>query len=305
MASRVAELDAAGFLPSPGETEEDFVRRAESILERHREFDRLLEEEGRVAVFGIEASREEKIDPGIIASAGEVTWELYRFRTLHVPGFFLSRSVGLLWGGVLIGDPDERFSLFLVRDSFRTRERWLFYRRTELFAHELCHSMRMELKETTLEEYFAYQTSPSALRRYLGNCFIRDIDAILFVVPAVLLLAATVVRDFFLPGLPVWLFWILALVYPAFLLIRNASSRRVVRRAAKKLAAFGVREISPVLFRCTREELICLGGLAGASLFDRFRTEKAREELRWKIINERFINDGKTVEQEEPPNGVL
>jgi len=299
MPSRISELDAAGFMPAPGETEACFVSRAESILERHREFDRELEESGRLTVFdSIEVSRDEKIDPAVIAAAGDVTWGLYRFRTEHVPGFFLSRSVGLLWGGVLIGDPDERFSFFLIRNSFRTREKWLFYRRTELFAHELCHSMRMELKETTLEEFFAYQTSPSVLRRYLGNCFIRDVDAILFVLPALLLLAATLVRDFFLPGLPVPVFWILALVYPAFLLVRNALSLRVVRRAEKKLAAFGVEDVLPVLFRCTREELLQLGALADAPAFDRYRRERADVELRWKIINERFI------EKEEEKNGI-
>ena len=299
MPSRIAELDAAGFMPAPGEEQACFIRRAENILERHREFDRLLDESGRLTVFdSVEVSRDEKIDPAIIAESGDVTWRLYRFRTEHVPGFFLSRSVGLLWGGVLIGDPDECFSFFLIRNSFRTKEKWLFYRRTELFAHELCHSMRMELRETTLEEYFAYQTSPSLLRRYLGNCFIRDIDAILFVLPTLLLLAATLARDFFLPRLPVGVFWILALVYPAFLLIRNARSLRVVRRAAKKLASFGVTDVLPVLFRCTREELVRLGDLADASAFDRYRRERADVELRWKIINERF------VEKEEEQNGI-
>ena len=299
MPSRIAELDAAGFMPAPGEEQECFIRRAESILERHREFDRRLDESGRLTVFGsVEVSLDEKIDPAIIAGAGDVTWRLYRFRTEHVPGFFLSRSVGLLWGGVLIGDPDECFSFFLIRNSFRAKEKWLFYRRTELFAHELCHSMRMELKETSLEEYFAYQTSPSALRRYLGNCFIRDIDAILFVLPTLLLLAATLARDFFLPRLPLGVFWVLAPVYPAFLLIRNALSLRVVRRAAKKLAAFGVTDVLPVLFRCTREELVRLGALADAPAFDRYRRERAGAELRWKIINERF------VEKEEEQNGI-
>ena len=211
-----------------------------------------------------------------------------------MPGFFLSRSVGLLWGGCLIGDPDERFSLFLVRNSFRNKERWLFYRRTELFAHELCHSMRMELHETTLEEYFAYQTSPSWLRRYLGNCFIRDWDAVLFVIPALLLFAASVVRDFVYPALWIMPFWILAFIYPLFLFFRNARSRRVVKRAGKKLEQFGISDVQAILFRCTREELLQLGDLADKAEFDRYAADLAQKELRWKIILERFI----TVEKE-------
>ena len=174
MSSRIAGLDAAGFMPLPGESEADFIKRSEGILACHRDFEEMLEVQGKLTVFDfVEVKKEEKIPPEIMEQAGEVTWNLYRFKVSHVPGFFLSRAVGLLWGGCLIGDPDEHFSLFLIRNSFRKKERWLFYRRTELFAHELCHSMRMELHESTLEEYFAYQTSPSRLRRYLGNCFIR------------------------------------------------------------------------------------------------------------------------------------
>ena len=296
MASYIAELDAAGFLPVPGESERDFIARAEGILACHRDFDEALELEGELRVFDfVQVSREEKIDPEIIDKSGEVTWNLYRFKAPHVPGFFLSRSVGLLWGGCLIGDPDERFSLFLIRNVFRTRERWLFYRRTELFAHELCHSMRMELHESTLEEYFAYQTSPSMLRRYLGNCFIHDWDAVLFVLPTLLLLGATIVRDFLYHSFWVWPFWVLAFIYPAFLLFRNARSRRVVKKAGKNLKKFQIPYVEPILFRCTREELLQLGKLADRAAFDRYASDLAEKELRWKIILERFVNVEKEI----------
>ena len=294
--SQIAELDAAGFMPVPGESEEMFVSRVRGILDRHAQFDALLAENKTLTVFGeITVEEREKIPPEIIARAADVTWELYKFRTSHVPGFFLSRSVGLLWGGCLIGDPDENFSLFLIRNAFRTREKWLFYRRTELFAHELCHSMRLELRETTLEEHFAYQTSPSALRRYLGNCFIRDVDAVLFVVPALLLLAATLVRDFFWGAMPVGPFWILVFVYPLFLLLRNAASRRVVKKAARKLNEFGITETDAILFRCTREELCALGALENREQFDRLILDLGSRELRWKIIIERFITRENTT----------
>ena len=296
MSSCIAGLDAAGFMPLPGESEADFIKRSEGILACHRDFEEMLEAQGKLTVFDfVEVKKEEKIPAEIMEQAGEVTWDLYRFKAPHVPGFFLSHSIGLLWGGCLIGDPDEQFSLFLIRNSFRNKERWLFYRRTELFAHELCHSMRMELHETTLEEYFAYQTSPSRLRRYLGNCFIRDWDAVLFVIPALLLFAASIVRDFFYPSLWIMPFWILAFVYPLFLLVRNARSRRVVKRAGKKLERFGISDVQAILFRCTREELLQLGCLADRAGFDRYAADMAQKELRWKIILERFINVEKEI----------
>ena len=136
MTSRISQLDAAGFLPAPGETEEEFLARTRAILDRHSEFEHLLTEEKELTVFdNITVSETAKIDPQILTAASEVTWDLYRFKTAHVPGFFLSRSIGLLWGGCLIGDPDENFSLFLIRNAFRTRERWMFYRKLYRFCH--------------------------------------------------------------------------------------------------------------------------------------------------------------------------
>ena len=186
--ARGAELDGAGFLPRRGESAEQFFRRVETILGIHREFEAELAAAGEVGVYGLQLRSQDRIPDEIIGEAEEVTDRLYSFRTRHVPGFFLSRDVGLLWGGCMICDPDHPLSVFLIRGAFRKRQRWLFYNRRELLAHELCHSMRQSLEEITLEEYFAYQTSPSRLRRYLGNCFIREYDAIWFVIPALLLL---------------------------------------------------------------------------------------------------------------------
>ena len=228
-----------------------------------------------------------------------MTDRLYSFRTRHVPGFFLSRDVGLLWGGCMICDPDHPLSVFLIRGAFRKRQRWLFYNRRELLAHELCHSMRQSLEEITLEEYFAYQTSPSRLRRYLGNCFIREYDAIWFVIPALLLLLAQVAQSFWLPGLPVWPFWPVALAYPAFLLIRNGISRRLVKRAAKKLAAFGVEKPSAVLFRLDRGEIRRIGAMERPGEFEQYAAERKESDFRWAILYARFLTGNPPPEPEE------
>lgn len=287
---RYCALDAAGFLPGAGETPAEFLARVEAILDAHREFETELAEKGELVVFdGIRVRTSDRIPAEIIAEAEEVTGRLYDFRVRHVPGFFLSRDVGLLWGGCLIADTELPLSIFLIRGAFRTRERWLFYNRRELLAHELCHSMRQSLHEITLEEHFAYQTSPSRLRRYLGNCFIRERDAICFIVPALLLLCAQFAQTFWLPRLPVWPFWPVALAYPAFLLLRNMVSRQLVTRAARKLIQFGVARPGPVLFRCTREELRQLGAFAVREDFENFVDRRAGEELRWAIIRRRFM----------------
>ena len=287
--ARGVELDGAGFLPRRGESAEQFFRRVETILGIHREFEAELAAAGEVGVYGLQLRSQDRIPDEIIGEAEEVTDRLYSFRTRHVPGFFLSRDVGLLWGGCMICDPDHPLSVFLIRGAFRKRQRWLFYNRRELLAHELCHSMRQSLEEITLEEYFAYQTSPSRLRRYLGNCFIREYDAIWFVIPALLLLLAQVAQSFWLPGLPVWPFWPVALAYPAFLLIRNGISRRLVKRAAKKLAAFGVEKPSAVLFRLDRGEIRRIGAMERPGEFEQYAAERKESDFRWAILCARFL----------------
>ncbi len=297
--ARGVELDGAGFLPRRGESAEQFFRRVETILGIHREFEAELAAAGEVGVYGLQLRSQDRIPDEIIGEAEEVTDRLYSFRTRHVPGFFLSRDVGLLWGGCMICDPDHPLSVFLIRGAFRKRQRWLFYNRRELLAHELCHSMRQSLEEITLEEYFAYQTSPSRLRRYLGNCFIREYDAIWFVIPALLLLLAQVAQSFWLPGLPVWPFWPVALAYPAFLLIRNGISRRLVKRAAKKLAAFGVEKPSAVLFRLDREEIRRIGAMEQPGEFEQYAAERKESDFRWAILCARFLTGNPPPEPEE------
>lgn len=297
--ARGVELDGAGFLPRRGESAEQFFRRVETILGIHREFEAELAAAGEVGVYGLQLRSQDRIPDEIIGEAEEVTDRLYSFRTRHVPGFFLSCDVGLLWGGCMICDPDHPLSVFLIRGAFRKRQRWLFYNRRELLAHELCHSMRQSLEEITLEEYFAYQTSPSRLRRYLGNCFIREYDAIWFVIPALLLLLAQVAQSFWLPGLPVWPFWPVALAYPAFLLIRNGISRRLVKRAAKKLAAFGVEKPSAVLFRLDRGEIRRIGAMERPGEFEQYAAERKESDFRWAILYARFLTGNPPPEPEE------
>ncbi len=289
---RLVALDAAGWLAAPGETAEEFFARVEAWRDARRRFDAALEADGQAACFNQELtlSAADRVPGAITAEAAELTESLYAFENTEIPGFFLSRGVGLLWGGCMIADPEERLSLFLLRNAFRTRRRFLVYGRRELLAHELCHAMRLPLEELTREEFFAYQTSPSRLRRYLGNCFIHERDALLFLAGALLLPAAQALNTFFFPEFPVWPFWILAFLYPAFLLWRNQRARNGYFRALRRLRRFGVKRPAAVLFRVTDAELRALGTLPDAESFRKWAAKQSETELRWRVIRLRFLS---------------
>ena len=289
--------DAAGFLITEGESAEDFFRRIDDTAAVYDTFESELRGGNKVKVFDLfEVSSDCRISPELTLEAADITEDLYGFAVYHVPGFYLTRQIGLLWGGCLIGDPEQNFAVFLLRNAFREKRRFLNYRREELLAHELCHSVRHVMNEPRLEEYFAYQTSPSPLRRYLGNCFISDKDAWGFLLPVMLLPIAELVRALLVPGFPSWIFWITALIYPLFLLWRNSRSRKLVNTARKVLKSAGVAKCEAVLFRSLPHELEEIGSCFD---FEQYARDKAESNLRWQVIYERFIRQSVPENSEE------
>ena len=296
---KLVELDSRGFLITDSGSAGEFLQRIEETGKVYADFEKKLSEKKKVEVFGMfEVSSKNRIAPELSMEAAEITEKLYGFQVHHVPGFYLTREIGLLWGGCLIGDPEQNFAVFLLRNAFRKQRRFLNYRREELLAHELCHSVRHVLEEPLLEEYFAYQTSPSPLRRYLGNCFISDKDAWGFLLPVLLLPLAELVKALWYPQFPSWIFWITATFYPLYLLWRNHRSRQVVAKARRILSASAVvKQVEAVLFRCKFEEL---QEFAAAKPEDvQFLAErKAEKSLRWQVIMKRFFQS----EEEEQDN---
>jgi hypothetical protein len=286
-------LDARGLLVGPGETLADYRSRLERLDAALQEIDAdLAGAEGVHHLFpDFPLRRAERIPPEIMAEAGAETGREYGFVLDWAPGFFLSRSLGVLWGGCAISFPDNGLSVFLVRAAFARKARWLIYRRQELLAHELCHAARMPLEDRDHEEWFAYRLSPSRLRRYFGNCFQADMDAVFFLLPVLVLLLAQVVQTVgLLPRLPIWPFWILAGAYPLFLAVRNHLAHRRLAKAMRALVAAGVPRPAAVLFRCTGPEIREMANLADrpAGELQKWLAARMKTELRWRVIRQRW-----------------
>lgn len=263
-------LDANGFLPRPGENRDDFLARA--LQTPYEKPD--LDESFTGAI---------PLNRSILAEGAERTSALYGFSALHVPGYALKKGFGILWGGCTLSDEHDR-AVFALRAPFARKKRWFIYNRSELLAHEQCHAARTPLNDNVYEEYFAYQTSEKALRRYLGNCFRSAADSILFLAGLIPLFAveAAYIAGFFLP---LWPFAILAALYPAFLLIRNQMARNTLNRAKIKLSVAGYQQVMPLLFRATAEEIRMI---ANSMDLPALLQEWQKKELRWTIALRRF-----------------
>ena len=289
--SELANLDSLGFLVGPDEKFEDFRQRLLKLSDALTEFDeKLAQGADEVEILdGVTVSKDKRIPDEIIEEAGKVTEHYYRFSINWAPGFFMSKDIGWLWGGCALTDAEQTFTVFLIRSSFMNKRKWFIYDRRELLAHELCHTARHVINDNTLEEFFAYQTAPSRIRRYMGNCFIYKHDAILFLLPTIILLAAQIVKSFTTYNYPIWPFWIFALSYPAFLLVRNNIARVVFFRACSKLIAFGFVDALAILFRCDWHTVVEISLLPSPEAFRRFVHQKACTELNWRIIQHRFV----------------
>ena len=155
-------------------------------------------------------------------------------------------------------------------------------------AHELCHVARNVFENCELEEHFAYTTAKSALRRYTGNCFRSERDALLFLLPVLLLLLVEFAVCFGVLQIPFWPFVILALVYPVYLLIRNQQARNLYFRVRKKIENTGCKKPDALLFRCSMEEIRTIDRIPQQDLLQWIH-DQTQKEIRWQVINKRFM----------------
>ncbi len=287
----LALLDSSGMLFAPNETFEEYKTRISKTIKEIGELDNALKTDGS---FGLEdicvLHEKDKIPKEIMAEAAEMTKSEYAFEMDWMPGFFLSKNLGPLWGGCAILMPEYSLAVFLIRSAFKNKKKWLIYRRDELLAHELCHTARMPLADKRFDENFAYKISTSALRRKLGSCFRDEADAIIFVIPILLLPLIQAAKIFpIFAFIPIWPFWILAMAYPLFLFIRNHLNSKILRKAESSLIKLGFDNPSAVLFRASENEIAALAKFAKTPDKAAEWLKKNKEnEIRWKIIFHRF-----------------
>ena len=288
----LAEFDAMGLLLAPKENFSSYKKRLKKLFHHLVKLEKELEKNNELRIFDIVTLyNDRRIGATIMREAAKLNKKFYNFEIDWVPGFFLSKSLGILWGGCAISFPEDSLSIFLIRANFAKKRKWLFYRRDELLAHELCHIARMPLQDREFEEHFAYRLSPSRFRRYIGNCFQHTFDALFFIIP-ILLIPVVQALQIFLKSqwLPIFPFWILASICPAFLLIRNQLSRNKFFTAKRNLGKMRIKNPLPILFRCTKSEIYTIAAFTNDLLgLKEWIEQQAMTELRWKIIAKRFI----------------
>ena len=282
----LAAYDANGFLLGADEPSADFAKRIRLFQTNVQKMEDALRKDGKYDAEGIIVTPNDRIPNTLFNKIAEHTKRLYRFQIDWVPGFFIDPSFSLLFGGCAFCSFPDFFTMFIIRRSFKTQEKWLIYNRDELLAHELCHVARIALLSEEFEETFAYQTSASSFRKLIGGIFRKQTDSFLFLGVTFILLFAQILRTQWLQAIPIWPFWSLVGLVFAWLLIRHAFHCRRLGIAQRHIAElFGADNALPVMFRCTDEELHRFASTQPQTLKTWISEQTS---LRWQIIRKRF-----------------
>ena len=282
----LAAYDANGLLLGADETAADFAKRIRLFQTNVQKMEDNLRKDGKYDAEGIVVTPNDRIPNALFTKIADHTKRLYRFEIDWVPGFFIDPSFSLLFGGCAFCSYPDFFTMFIIRRSFKTQEKWLIYNRDELLAHELCHVARIALLSEEFEETFAYQTSASSFRKLIGGIFRKQTDSFLFLGVTFVLLFAQILRTQWLQAMPIWPFWSLVGLVFAWLLVRHAFHCRRLSVAQNHIAElFGKENALPVLFRCTDDELHRFASTAPQSLKSWIAEQTS---LRWQVIRKRF-----------------
>lgn len=283
----LAELDAQGISPSPQETLEEFAERLEGLNLNFAKMEDALHHNGEYNVEGVTVKASARISEEIFEEPMERTNRLFGFRCDWVPGFFFQASPLSFFGGYAFYFFPEFFAMFLARNCFRNKRKWLFIERDELVAHEMCHIARAALQSQAYEELFAYQTATTTFRRFTGGIFREQLDSFLFLGATFFLLFWQLARAIWLPQLPAWGGWVILLLDVSFLLIRHGITyHRFTTALGKLVQLYGDEAIArAVLFHASDDEI---PQLAQAKDLSVLLNEWAQFQLRWQIIRHRF-----------------
>lgn len=287
------KLNQKGFIPGPKETPEAFSCRVDYCLHLKKT---LKEEWGG-------ASDEMPISQALYArclqEGADQVFPLFDFSPMWVPLFFSNEKLSLWQGGCAwIFQKNEETppgALLQLRKSWAYKERlYGIYSRRELIGHEMAHIGRMAFNEPRFEEFFAYEVSPSRLRRLAGPFFESSKETLFFL----LCLLIPLLSDAFIFASGLWnlyasLLWLKAipLVYLAWGSLRLAYKWRILKKAREALQPLVIKEAPPdaALYRLTDAEILLFSKGDRAKILA-YAKENATTSLRWQLLwNHYFI----------------
>lgn len=279
-----AEWNRLGLFPGPGEEEEAFHQRVAFCQDLRTHLKEAVDSQ-------LPFEEEESQSAQILEKAFSSTQSLYGIAPGWVPLFFGNYRLAPWHGGcawIFQLDSEAPTSAFLqLRNKFRESPTlFKIYHRDELVAHELSHVGRMLYQEPQFEEFFAYNSSPSRWRRWLGPIFESSKESFLFMV----LLSFVILFDFALLSMDAQMTtWIWGMkLFPAAL-IGWAMGRLTYRHHTLSQCLDKLKEFIPegkaehLLYRLRDSEIKLFSSIPKDKILE-WIDQQSTDSFRWRFL---------------------
>lgn len=281
------QLNQQGFFPGPGESQENFYKRVIYCQNIKKELNKNLPKD-----FPFDEKNQHS--ETILKEAFAETQRLYGIAPDWVPLYFNNFELPLWQGGCAwifqIEDESPKTALIQLRSFFQHQKTYLgLYQRNELLAHELAHVGRMMYNEPKFEEFFAYCSSHSPFRRWVGPIFQSSKETLLFL----FVLMAVVFSNLpFFVGLP-YLWWLILQWFLLLLLLlgmgRLAWRHWLLNRCLKHLAILtqDPQVAQHLLYRLKDTEIYDFAFLSPKEIRE-WILKKEKSSFRWLFLNTNY-----------------
>lgn len=278
------EWNGQGFIPGPNESEIAFQERIAFC----RNLEKNLEQQvGADLPFEVSDRQSKEILEGVLP----LTQKLYGIQPHWVSLFFSNYQLAPWHGGCAwifqLNEQTPTAAFLQLRAHFRNSSNFLgIYQRRELIAHELAHVGRMLYEEPEFEEIFAYQSSSSRWRRWLGPIVQSSRESFFFII----ILGLVILTDFALLSLGpkmaalVWWVKILPIAMIVLALGRLIYRYQTFNRCLRKLEGlYSPSDARHLLYRLRDSEIKELSRLSLEKIQE-FIDQEALQSFRWQFL---------------------
>jgi len=286
---QLLDYNRKGFIPGPGENEEDFIRRVKHLLNFSNETAGFLKKFPKDLPF----RKTSRIPRPHLQEALKQSEQLFGFSPDWTPGFFDDTDLALWQGGaasvMYLENQSQPIAFMQLRQEFSGESKILgIYDRTEVMAHEMAHIGRMVFDEPRFEEVLAYQTSSNSFRRKIGPIVSSANESSLFMIVLMLAFAlefAAVYFDNPLWGMASLSYKAIPLSLIAFGVFRLRKGNQVFsgcREILEKILGDSSKALH-VMYRLTDKEIEAFSEMSALTAQDLVHYNK-KHSLRWRLI---------------------
>lgn len=278
------EWNRQGLIPGPEESETAFQERVMFCQNLQQNLVQLV---GANLPFDTHDPPSKEV----LEEALPLTQELYGIEPQWVNIFFSNYQLAPWHGGCAwifqLNEQTPTAAFLQLRSRFRDASHFLgIYHRRELIAHELAHVGRMLYQEPQFEEFFAYQSSSSRWRRWLGPIVQSSKESFFFI----LLLGLVILTDFALFSLGpkmaaiAWGVKLLPVIFIVFALGRLIWRHQTFKRCLRQLEnLFSSLVAKHFLYRLRDEEIKQFSHFSPQQIRE-FIDKAAEQSFRWRFL---------------------